>query len=80
MEESGFKRTLVEAYEVGAMKDNETPLTLHYWDVVGGTICFEYPVVKFGPNNERRYIDAVIIPSGIKKMVRSEDIDIEGQK
>ncbi len=68
MEEAILKRALVETYTVGAMKDNETPLTLYYWDVVGGTICFEYPVVNFGPHNKRRYIDAVIIPSGERKM------------
>ena len=71
---------LSRAYEMGARKNNETPLTLQYWDLVGGTICFEYPVVKYGPGNERRYIDAIIIPDGPKKMVRPTELIVKDQK
>ncbi|MCH8905110.1 MAG: hypothetical protein IIA45_14485 [Bacteroidetes bacterium] len=61
------------------MSKNETPITRAYWKQVKGTLIEEFPVVKRGPNNSGRWIDAVIIINEEFKIAKTSEVDIQGK-
>ena len=61
------------------MSKNETPITRWYWQQVGGTLIEEFQAVKASPENGKRVLDAVIIPSGENRVARQEEVSIEGK-
>src|SRR5687768_2684110 len=59
------------------MSKHETPLTLWYWEQVGGTLIEEFCAVQRTKTCERRTIDGVIIKGGPKKRVRQSEVDLK---
>ena len=55
------------------MSKNETPLTLAYWEKVGGTLIEEYPIVLKGNGCSPRWVDGLIIKNGEKKRLKPYD-------
>lgn len=49
------------------MSKHETPMTLWYWEQLGGTLYEEFPVVRAGPGRSRRNLDAVIVLGGERR-------------
>lgn len=43
------------------MSKLETPLTRRYWQEIGGTLIEEFPAVRSGPNQGKRFLDGVVI-------------------
>ncbi len=63
-----------------AMSLNETPMTIWYWEQVGGTLIEEFPVVSAGKAQGRRAIDGLIIVGGRKERMKlGSKVDIEGK-
>ena len=63
------------------MSKHETPLTLAYWEKVGGTLIEEYPIVLKGDGCSRRLVDGLIIRGGERKRLKPYDrnsIDLTG--
>jgi hypothetical protein len=62
------------------MSKNETPMTLWYWEQVGGTLIEEFRMVAKGRTNERRAADGLIILGGEKvRMPVGSKVNIEGK-
>jgi len=61
------------------MSKLETPMTLRYWERVGGTLIEEFPAVRRAPGVGPRWIDGIILPNGDKRVVRPGDVPIEGE-
>jgi hypothetical protein len=58
----------------------ETPMTLRYWEEVGGTLVEEFCVVPQGPGHSRRLVDAVILPRReYRRAARGEKVNLTGQ-
>jgi hypothetical protein len=54
----------------------EDPMTLRYWDRVGGTLVLEFPVVRSEPGVGRRVLDALIIPSGERRQAHYREVKV----
>lgn len=61
------------------MSKHETPLTLRYWEQVGGTLIEEFTAVKSSPTTGKRLMDAVIVLDGEKRRARPGEIDLKGK-
>jgi hypothetical protein len=62
------------------MSKNETPMTLWYWEQVGGTLIEEFTMVSRGENNGWRASDGLIILGEEKKrMPIGSRVNIEGK-
>lgn len=63
------------------MSKLETPMTLAYWERVGGTLVEEFSAVPRGPDRGRRLIDAIILPDQERRRLTGRDrrVSIEGQ-
>jgi hypothetical protein len=63
------------------MKDHETWRTRQYWDSVGGLLIEEFRAVKESktPNQENRYMDAVIVLNEPKKIHNKNTFDLTGK-
>lgn len=62
------------------MSLHETPLTLWYWDQIGGTLIEEFQIVPAGPNQGRRLIDAIIILGTEKqRLPTGATLDLDGK-
>ncbi len=61
------------------MSKRETPMTLRYWEKVGGTIVEEFSAIPRGQNDGARILDAVIIPDGPKMRAKKSEVEIEGK-
>ena len=61
------------------MSKRETPLIRKYWSQVGGTLIEEFQAVKRSDDNSPRYIDAIIIPSGERKIAKTSEVSLEGK-
>jgi len=58
----------------------ETPMTLRYWETVGGTLVEEFLIVPAGPSVGRRLVDAVIILDGERRRAtRGERVKLDGK-
>jgi hypothetical protein len=61
------------------MSKHETPLTVRYWESVGGSLIEEFPAVLRGPQNAQRLIDGVIVLDGQKRRVKHHEIELKNQ-
>lgn len=61
------------------MSKHETPLTVRYWETIGGSLVEEYPAVLKGPTNAQRLIDGVIVLDGLKRRVKHHQISVQDQ-
>ena len=61
------------------MSKNETPLIRRYWERIGGTLTEEFPAVKRTKNNGPRYVDAVIIVGGEKRVAHHSQVSLQGR-
>lgn len=61
------------------MSKRETPMIRQYWEMVGGTLIEECPVVKKGKDIGPRRLDAVILPNGPKIRAHWSEVSLQGQ-
>lgn len=64
------------------MSKLETPLTRRYWESVGGTLMEEFRAVRRSAVQEQRFLDAVIVLGGPKRILdRAEhsEMDLRGK-
>ena len=64
------------------MSKHETPLTLRYWNSVGGTLMLEFRAVKESKCRGRRLLDGVIVLGESKRVLTRAEHDsqiIEGK-
>jgi hypothetical protein len=50
-----------------------------YWQRVGGTIVFEFPMVRGSATCGKRHLDALILPHGETKIANAQDISLVGR-
>jgi hypothetical protein len=61
------------------MSTRERPLIEKYWQRVGGTIVFEFPMVRGSATCGKRYLDALILPNGETKIAKAQDVSLAGE-
>ena len=61
------------------MSKLETPMTRRYWEHIGGTLIEEFQAVKPTATCGGRWLDAVILPNGEKKMAHWSEVAIEDE-
>ena len=62
------------------MSLNETPMTIWYWEQVGGTLIEEFLVVKAANGRGKRALDGLIIVGGPKERLSpGSKVDIAGK-
>jgi len=62
------------------MSKRETPMVRWYWNQVGGTLVEEFCAVRSTRKNDPRYMDAIMIRGGVRKILKKIDIgDIKGK-
>ncbi len=61
------------------MSKHETPLTLRFWNEVGGTLIEEFPAVLKGKGNSQRLMDGVIILDSETKIASWKDTSLKNQ-
>jgi len=61
------------------MSKNETWMTRHYWDIVGGLLIEEYVVVKSSASQGVRRLDGLIILDEPKDIIYAKPYDITGK-
>jgi hypothetical protein len=62
------------------MSKLETPLTLRFWESVGGTLVLEFPVVRSAPGVARRLLDGLILPdAGEYRVTHASEVDLTDQ-
>jgi hypothetical protein len=62
------------------MSKHEKPLIDKFWDRIGGTIVYEFPMTKRTPKVSTRLLDALIIPSDEKKVSSANDVEIKNKE
>lgn len=60
------------------MSSREDPMIYRLWERVGGTLIMEFPVVKKSTSQERRRIDAIILPNGKRQKAVVADMSLGG--
>jgi hypothetical protein len=58
------------------MSKLETPMTLRYWESVGGTLILEFPIVRRGPEVGRRVVDGLILPNADRRIAGASEVDV----
>ncbi len=61
------------------MSKRERPLIEKYWQRVGGTIVFEFPMVRGSATCGKRHLDALILPHGETKIAKAQDVSLAGE-
>jgi hypothetical protein len=61
------------------MSKLERPLIEKYWQRVGGTIVFEFPMVRGSATCGKRHSDALILPNAETKIANAQDVSLEGE-
>lgn len=61
------------------MSKRERPLIEKYWQRVGGTIVFEFPMVRGSATCGKRHLDALILPNGETKIANAQDVSLAGE-
>jgi len=59
------------------MSKHETPLTVRYWESIGGSLIEEFPAVLRGPSNAQRLIDGVIVLDGKQRRIKHHEITLQ---
>ena len=63
------------------MSKRESPITLAYWQQVGGLLIEEFRLVTRGRDCSGRWVDALILPDReTRRGARSERVDITGER
>jgi hypothetical protein len=62
------------------MSLHETPMTLRFWEGVGGTLIEEYPAIRRSARNGERRLDGLILPAEPRKRLRGEPMAIVGRE
>jgi hypothetical protein len=57
----------------------ERPLIEKYWQRTGGTIVFEFPMVRGSATCGKRHLDALILPNGETKIANAQDVSLAGE-
>jgi hypothetical protein len=57
----------------------ERPLIEKYWQSVGGTIVFEFPMVRGSATCGKHHLDALILPNGETKIADAHDVSLAGE-
>ena len=55
------------------MSKRETPLTLRYWDSVGGILMLEFCAVRESKHRGRRFLDGVIVLGEPKRLLSRDE-------
>lgn len=58
------------------MSKYETPMTLRYWEKVGGILIEEFVATKETSDNGCRVLDAVIIKSEENRIVKQDEVSL----
>ena len=61
------------------MSKRETPLTRRYWQEIGGTLIEEFPAVRSGPNQGKRFLDGVVILDAPHLIANHREVEIENR-
>jgi hypothetical protein len=61
------------------MSKLERPLIEKYWNQIGGTIIFEFPMIHKSATCGPRYLDALIFPKKKRKILKPSEATIAGQ-
>jgi len=61
------------------MSKLERPLIEKYWQTIGGTIVFEFPMVRGSRTCGKRHLDALILPNAEKRIARAQDVSLAGE-
>jgi hypothetical protein len=61
------------------MSKLERPLIEKYWRIVGGTIVFEFPVVRSSSTYGKRCLDVLILPNKETKEAKASEVYLEGE-
>lgn len=61
------------------MSKHEKPLIDEYWEQIGGTIVYEFCMVRRAQTNAPRFLDALILPNQETKIAQSSEVELEGQ-
>jgi len=59
------------------MSKLEKPLIEKYWHQIGGTIKYEFSMVRRSETNGPRYLDALILPEGKKEVFKGRSSEIK---
>jgi hypothetical protein len=57
----------------------ERQMIQKYWHETGGTLIWEFPMVRKTKNASLRRLDALIIPSGERRETHESDIPLKGK-
>lgn len=61
------------------MSKRERPLIEKYWQRIGGTIVFEFPMVRGSATCGKRHLDALILPNWETKIANAHDVSLAGE-
>ncbi len=61
------------------MSKHEQPLIEKYWQRVGGTIVFEFPMVRPSATCGKRHLDALILPNRETKIAKAQEVSLVGE-
>lgn len=61
------------------MSKHETPLTLQFWESVGGSLIEEFLAVSRGAGTAQRLIDGVIVLDGAKRRIKQHEVAVKDQ-
>lgn len=61
------------------MSKLERPLIEKYWNQIGGSIIFEFPMIHKSETCGPRYLDALILPKKERQILKPSEVTIEGQ-
>jgi hypothetical protein len=57
----------------------ERPFIEKYWQRIGGTIVFEFPMVRGSATCGKRHLDALILPNRETKIANALDVSLAGE-
>jgi hypothetical protein len=61
------------------LSKRERPLIEKYWQRTGGTIVFEFPMVRGSATCGKRHLDALILPNRETKIENAHDVSLAGE-
>ncbi|HYX72062.1 MAG TPA: hypothetical protein VE732_04770 [Nitrososphaera sp.] len=61
------------------MSKRERPFIEKYWQRIGGTIVFEFPMVRGSATCGKRHLDALILPNRETKIANALDVSLAGE-
>ena len=61
------------------MSKLERPLIEKYWKQVGGSIIFEFPMIRKSATCGPRYLDALIFPKKEREILKPSEVTVAGE-